>query len=70
MSSDIYSRLLRLNTASGSSTGLVTVGPLRHEACKSVLSTNNPSVKKKKEHLLMKLTQFYFILHGLAASTQ
>ena len=33
-----YSRLLRCSTAMGSSTGLVTLGPLRYRACKSVLS--------------------------------
>ena len=58
------SRLSRSVTASWSSTGPVTGGPLRYRACKSVLSTNNPSVRKNKEHLLTKLTQFYFILLG------
>ena len=37
----------------------MTICPLRFKACKSVLSTNNPSVEKKKEHLLTKLTQLF-----------
>ena len=32
-----YSRLLRLNTAKGSGTDLVTVGPDKVKACKSIL---------------------------------
>ena len=66
----IYSRLTRSNTARRSSTCLVTVLPLRYKACNSVLSTNNPSIQKMKECLLTKLTQFYFLLFSLAASTQ
>ena len=54
---DIHCRLSRSETARGSSTGPVTGGPLSYKASKSVLSTNNPSIRKKKEHLLTKLTQ-------------
>ena len=36
----MYSRLSRSITARGSCTGLVTVGPTKFKACKSILSTN------------------------------
>ena len=44
----IYSRLSRLNTARGSGTGLVTVGPAKVKACKSILCTQGiPEVEIK-----------------------
>ena len=45
---EIYSRLSRSNTARGSFTGLVTLGPNRYKASKSVLFTNDPSIDKRK----------------------
>ena len=48
----IYSRLSRSNTTRGLSTCPVMVGPLKYKASKSVLSTNNPLVRKKKRTLV------------------
>ena len=39
---------MRLSTARGSCSSLVTVGSLRYKACKSVEFTNDPSVNKRK----------------------
>ena len=41
--SSIHSRLLRLNTARGSGTGLVTVGTTKVMACKSLCFTKDVS---------------------------
>ena len=51
---NIYSRFLRLSTARGSGTGLVTVGPAKVKACKSFLFTEGVyslkvSLKSKSE---------------------
>ena len=40
----------------------------RYKASKSLLFTNEPSIDKKKEHLLTKLTQFNFISLCLAST--
>ena len=50
----IHSRLSRLNTARGSGTGLVTVGPAKVKACKSLLFTKDVSEKLPYLHLVTK----------------
>ena len=54
----MYGRLLRLNTARGSYTGLVIVGPAKIKACKSVLFTKDIPEVEIKSTWLMKLTHF------------
>ena len=60
----VYSRLSRFNTARGSCTGLVTVGPAKVKNCKSVLFIEVTPEVEIKNTWLMKLT--YFILSRFA----
>ena len=57
---EIYGRLSKSNTARGSSTCPVTVGPLRYRASKSVLSTNSPFVRKKKRTVVDEVNTVLF----------
>ena len=47
-----YSRLSRFNTARGSGTFLVRIGPAKVKACKSVLFTEGTPEVKNKEHMI------------------
>ena len=58
----IYSRLSRLSTAMGSSTGLVTKVPNKVKACKSFLFTEGIPEVKIKNTCLMKLAHFFIFL--------
>ena len=45
----IYNWLMRLNTARGSCTGLITIGPSKVKACKSVFFTEGRKVPLKSK---------------------
>ena len=55
----IYSSFSRPNTARGSGTSLVAVGPAKFKACKSILFTEGSPEVKIKNTWLMKL-MFWF----------
>ena len=57
----MYSQLSRLNTARGSCTSLVTVGPTKVKAGKSVLFTEGTPEVEVKNTWLMKLTHFHLL---------
>ena len=46
----MYSRFLRLSTSRGFCTGLVTIGPARAKACKSILFTKGSPEVEIKAH--------------------
>ena len=56
----IHSRLLRLNTARRSGTGLVTVGPAIVKACKSLLFTKEVSDVEIKQWIPIQLLVFAY----------
>ena len=54
----MYSQLSRLSTARGSSTGLLTVGPAKVKACKSILFIEDIPEVEIKNTCLLKLTHY------------